>query len=169
VNGTRGNIRSYNLNGVQVRVSAFSRSSSGSWATAFLGAFAEGFGVTASNENGQDGTHRVDNVAGNNYVLFEFASPIIVDRAFLNSVVTDSDISVWLGTLANPYQNHLSLSDGVLNSFGVKEDDDTTTDQSRWALFNGGRATANALVVAASKSDTTPDDRFKVNKLYVCR
>ena len=42
VNGTRGNIRSYTINGVPVKVSAFSRTSSGTWATAYLGVWYEG-------------------------------------------------------------------------------------------------------------------------------
>ncbi len=33
----------------------------------------------------------------------------------------------------------------------------------------GAVACANVLIVADSKSDTTPDDRFKVNKLSVCK
>jgi hypothetical protein len=170
VNGTRGNIRSYNLNGVPVRVSAFSRStSSGSWATAFLGVWAQGFGVTAATEDGNNGTHRVDNVGGtNNFVLFEFANPLVVDAAFLNSVVQDSDMSVWVRTSNNPYVNHLTLSDSLLNSSPVREDDNGA-DSARWAGFNNGGVKGNVLVISASKSDTTPDDQFKINKLSVCK
>jgi hypothetical protein len=169
LNGTKGNIRSYNINGVPVRVSAFNRTPGGTWQTAYLGVWNEGFGVTAPNEDGQNGTHRVDNVGGHNVVLFEFASPVVVDYAYLNSVVTDSDISVLIGTFNNPYTNHLSLSDALLGSFDLSEDDDTTSSAARWASFNAGRITGNALVIAASGSDTSPDDRFKINKLYVCK
>jgi hypothetical protein len=169
VNGTRGNIRSYTLNGVPVRVSAFSRSTNGSWATAFLGVWSQGFGVTASTETGEGGTHRVDNVGGtNNFVLFEFANPVIVDAAFLNSVVQDSDMSVWVRTSNNPYANHLTLSDSLLNSSPVREDDHGGSS-ARWANFNGGRVSGNALIISASKSDTSPDDQFKINKLSVCK
>jgi len=126
--------------------------------------------VTDTSEGtGGDGMHRVDNVGRNNYVLFEFASPLIINQAFLGSVVDDSDISVWIGTFNNPYVNHLSLNDTVLNSFGLKQDNDTTLTTSRWAVFNGGNVVGNALVISASKSDTTPDDRFKINKLNVCK
>ncbi|MGH9944033.1 MAG: hypothetical protein ACRD9R_16940, partial [Pyrinomonadaceae bacterium] len=83
--------------------------------------------------------------------------------------VGDSDISVWIGSFNNPFVNHLTLNDAVLNSFGLKQDNDTTSTTSRWAAFNGGDMVGNALVIAASKSDTTPDDRFKINKLNVCK
>jgi hypothetical protein len=170
LDGPLGNIRSYSMNGVSVKVSAFSRSNGGSWSPAYLGVWNQGFGVTASTEDGTNGTHRVDNVGGtNNYVLFEFSSPVIVDYAYLNSVVDDSDMSAWVGTFNNPYTNHMTLNDTVLNNFAVRDDDDGPNAANRWAHFNEGRVSGNALVISASRLDTTPDDWFKVNKLYVCK
>ena len=62
----------------------------------------------------------------------------------------------------------MTLSDSVLNLAPIKEDDDGGSS-ARWAAFNSGRATANALVISASKSDTTPEDQFKINSLSVCK
>ena len=62
VNGTKGNIRTYTENNVSVNVSAFSRTTAGTWSTAYLGAYSDGLGVTDTSENGSSGTHRVDNV-----------------------------------------------------------------------------------------------------------
>ena len=50
------------MNGVSVKASAFSRTnSSGAWATAYLGLFGPGLGVTDGSENGSNPTHKVDN------------------------------------------------------------------------------------------------------------
>lgn len=169
--GTKGNIRTFTVNGVSVKVSAFGRNdSTGAWSSAFLGLYGEGLGVTdASEGTGANGTHRVDNVGGyDNYVLFEFSTPVVVTRAFLDSVVTDSDVTVWLGTFANPYNSHLTLSDSLLGSFGLKQSNATDSAYARWAAFNGGAVVANALVIAADADDTSPEDNFKISKLDTC-
>src|SRR5262245_15593131 len=83
--GTAGNIRTFTANGVSVKASGFSRRySNGSWATGYLGLYSEGLGVTDGSESGADGSHRVDNIGSgdtrrNNYVLFEFSVPVVVD------------------------------------------------------------------------------------------
>src|SRR5262245_25567085 len=75
--GAAGNIRTFSLGSVGVKASGFSRKySDNSWATAYLGAYSEGLGVTDGSEDGNNGTHRVDNIGSgnnrrNNYVLFE--------------------------------------------------------------------------------------------------
>ena len=49
--------------------------------------------------SGSNNQHVVDNIGGNrDYVLFEFSSPIIVDQAYLDYIVGDSDMSAWIGT-----------------------------------------------------------------------
>src|SRR6185436_16569795 len=78
--GTKGNIKTYTVNNVSVNVSAFSRTTA----------------TTGTWEDGNNGTHRVDNVGKWNFVLFEFSTIVEVDRAFLASVVGDSDVSVWV-------------------------------------------------------------------------
>lgn len=166
--GSAGNLRTFTSGGVSVKASAFSRvDSSGSWSTAFLGLYGPGLGVTDGSEgNGSDDRHKVDNVGGrNNYVLFEFSSPVVVNQAFLDYIGSDSDLSVWIGTTADPYNNHLTLSDALLATL-VREDHDTTsTANSRWADLNSSERVGNVLIIASSASDTTPDDGFKLAKL----
>ena len=167
--GANGNIRTFSAGGVSVKVSAFSRTSGGSWASAYLGIFSGGLGVTDSGEgDGSNNRHTVDNLDRQNYVLFEFSAPVVVNRAFLGYVVGDSDLSVWVGNFGDPYNNHLTLSDAVLAGFGYTENNDTTSSSARWADFNAGEIVGNTLVIAASVSDATPDDRFKIEKLDIC-
>lgn len=167
--GTYGNIRTFSSGGISVKASAFSRrKTDGAWETAFLGAFSPGLGVTDRGEDGNNGTHRVDNVGDRqNYVLFEFNQAVVLDQVYLASVVTDSDLTVWVGNTNDPYNNHLTLSDSLLNSFGPGEDNNTGSATDRWADINGGQIAGNVFVVAASVTDTTPEDWFKVGTLDV--
>ena len=168
LDGTNGNIRTFTADGISVNASAFSRDSGGDWDDVFLGAYSSGLGVTDSSEgNGGNGTHRVDNVGEQNFVLFEFSEKVVVDEAFLDSVVNDSDISVWIGTVSDPFNNHLDLNDTVLSSLGFYEVNNTGSSSSRWADLNAGEVSGNVLVIAASVEDNTPEDRFKIRKLDV--
>ena len=142
--GTKGNIRTFTMNGVSVKASAFSRTSGGTWATAYLGLFGPGLGVTDGSESGSNPTHKVDNQGGrNNYVLFEFSVPVVIDQVFLDSIGADSDLSVWIGTKTNPFTNHITLSDAVLTSLGAREDNNAAgTVTSRWADINSAGSPA---------------------------
>lgn len=171
--GTAGNTRTFVVNGVTVKASAFSRTdSNGAWATAYLGLYSGGLGVTDTSEgDGSNNRHKVDNIGGrNNYVLFEFSSPVVVDKAFLDIIGDDSDISVWVGTKPDPINNHLTLSDALLSSLGAREDNLTTSTASRWADINAGNVAGNVLVISALVGDTSPEDSFKISKLYtICK
>jgi hypothetical protein len=169
LSGAAGNVRTFTVNGVKVNATAFSRTTSGTWGAAFLGAWDQGLGVTDSSEgDGAGNTHKVDNRGRLNYVMFEFSTPVVVNKALLNAIAGDSDISVWIGTKADPFNNHLTLSDSVLTSLGSTEANDTaSTTSSRWADINSASRAGNVLVIAASVSDDTPDDEFKINKLEV--
>lgn len=164
VSGDSGNVRSFTKDGVSVNASAFSRDSNGNWDEAYLGIFSGGLGVTDGSESGSNGTHRVDNIGRDNFVLFEFSETVVVDKAYLDSVVNDSDLSIWIGTIPGAYGTHQTLSDGLLSGLS-NEDNNTTSSYSRWADFNGGQVAGNVLVLAASTSDTTPEDRFKIRKV----
>ena len=164
--GSTGNIRTFSVNGVSVKASAFSRTGTGAWSTAYLGAYSGGLGVTDTSENGAYDTHKTDNIGRHNFVLFEFSQPVTVDRALLDAVSGDSDITVWIGTKTDPYNNHLTLSDALLAAL-TDEDSDTTSSLSRWAEFNGAAVSGNVLVIAASTSDSTPDDAFKIKQLEI--
>jgi hypothetical protein len=173
LSGTAGNIRTFTVNGVTVNVSAFSRAdSNGAWSTSWLGVYSLGLGVTGPSEgDGSNNQHVVDNIGGSrDYVLFEFSAPVVVDQAFLDYVYNgDSDMSAWIGTKTNPISNHNTLSDAFLTSLGTREDNDTTLTTSRFADINAANTAGNVLVIAASASDTTPEDTFKLHKLLFCR
>jgi hypothetical protein len=157
---------------VTVKVSASSRTDgNGAWASAYLGIFSGGLGVTDSSEgNGDNNRHKVDNIGGrNNYVLFEFSASVIVDQAFLDSIGADSDMSAWIGTKPDPINNHITLSDALLSSLGAREDNSTTSTAARWANINGGNVRGNVLVISALVGDASAEDAFKVHKLIFCK
>ncbi len=167
LDGPDGNIREFSSGAVSVKASAFARDkASGEWSTAWLGSYGGGLGVTDSSEgSGGSNMHTVDNVGRDNYVLFEFNQSVIVDSAYLGYVVNDSDITVWIGSSSNAFNNHLTLSDAVLNGLGFTEVNLTDLTSARTADINAGNLAGNVLVLAAWTGDTTPEDRFKIENL----
>ena len=170
--GTLGNIRTFTTtNGISVKASAFSRTkgTSGTWAKAWLGQYSGGLGVTDNSEGtGGNNTHTVDNTGQDNFVLFEFSQPVVLKRAYLGYVVNDSDLSLWIGTFNDPFNNHLTLDDSVLGSFAYTEENLTTSTSARWADLNAGEVVGNAVVIAALATDTSPEDYFKIALLDIC-
>ena len=167
-----GNIRYFTNDGVQVKVSAFSRvkGAGDNWSSAYLGQYPGGLGVIDNNEGSGSGNwHTVDNVDRDNYVLFEFSQPVVLRQATLGYVVNDSDFSVWIGTFADPFNNHLTLNDSVLGAFGYTEQSETASSTTRTANVNAGEVVGNAIVISASISDVTPDDYFKIAALDLCK
>ena len=84
-----------------MNASGFSRKdSSGAWNTGYLGAYAQGLGVTDVGENGCNNTHVVDNIGGyHDYVLLEFSTRSSWTQAYLDYVYNgDSDMAIWIGT-----------------------------------------------------------------------
>ncbi len=171
LSGTNGNTRTFSTNGVSIKVTAFSRTKpGGSWATAYLGSYGGGLGVTDSSEgDGSNNRHTVDNIDRDNYVLFEFSEPVVLSRATLGYVVSDSDLTLWIGTFADPYNNHLTLSDAVLGSFGYTEDNLTGSTTARTADLNATGVMGNAIVIAAWPGDATPEDQFKIALFDICK
>lgn len=168
--GTDGNIRSYTEDNVSVNASAFSRDkSTGDWNKAWLGSYSGGLGVTDSSEkSGSGNTHTVDNTGRDNYVLFEFSTAVVVDKAYLGYVLNDSDAKVWVGTFNSPFNHHLKLSDSVLSHFGFTELNQTTLSSARWADLNAQEISGNTLIIAADTTDKSPEDNFKIQQLKVC-
>ena len=168
LDGTNGNIRTFSAGDIQVNASAFSRDEDGYWEEAFLGAFSSGLGVTDNSEgDGSNGLHKVDNIHRDNYVLFEFSEEVVVDSAYLASVGKDSDITYWIGTIDDSFNNPNTLSDDLLNNLEFTEHNNTHSSDNRLADINDGDVSGNILVIAASISDNTPDDRFKIKELDV--
>lgn len=166
LDGADGNVRTFTAGGLSVNASAFSRDkTSGAWSAAYLGAYSGGLGVTDSSEgSGGNNSHTVDNNGRDNYVLLEFSETVVVDSAFLGYVVGDSDVTVWIGTKTDPFNNHLTLSDAVLTSLGFTEVN-LGGSTTRTADFNAGQLSGNVLVIAAKINDG--DDQFKIEKAQV--
>ncbi|SFK11589.1 Cna protein B-type domain-containing protein, partial [Nitrosomonas aestuarii] len=156
--GSNGNIRTFTANGVTVDASAHSRSASGDWNTGYVGIYDGGLGVTNSGESGSN--HRVDNGTQVDYLLFEFNKDVTVDKTFLEYVVNDSDISIWIGDRNGT--DISTLSDGLLQSF-TKENNFTSSSNSRWADINDSGLTGDTLVISAYTEGS--NDEFKLKKL----
>jgi len=165
--GSLGNVRSFTVNGITVKVSGFTRRDSDSlWSAGYLGVYSHGLGVTNQYEgSGSNDQHTVDSNGGTrDYVLFEFPKLVVIDKAYLDYVVGDSDMSAWIGTVGDP-ANHHTLSDAFLTSLGAREDNDTTSSSPRWADINASNRSGNILVISASAADTTPEDAFKIHQV----
>ena len=160
--GAAGNIRNFSVNGVNLHVSAFSEIKGGAFQSAYLGLYSHGFGVTDASESGANPTHTVDNSGRNNYVLFEFSQTVAIDKAYLDYIVGDSDISVWIGNVANVYNSHMNLSAATLAGLGFTEVN-LGGNASRWADINAGGLFGNVLVIAAKTTES--DDAFKLSKI----
>lgn len=172
--GSYGNLRTFSSGSISVKASGFSRKNTGGvWETGYLGAYSPGLGVTDRGEgDGSNDRHKDDNIGDRkNYILFEFNQDVVVDRVYLDAIGDaagdDSDITVWIGSGTDPYNNHLTLSDALLTTFGPSEDNDTTSTTARWADINSTNEAGNVLVVAASTSDLTPEDAFKIGHIEV--
>ena len=165
LDGPNGNVRTFSAGGVSVSATALSRDTNGTWQDAYLGAYSGGLGVTDRGEgNGGNGLHRTDNIGKVDYILFQFSDQVVVDRAFLDSVVGDSDLSVWVGNSSDLASSGLALSDSVLNNM-TYDTSLTNSGSSRWADFNAAGVVGDVLVLAGWVGDTTPEDCFKVRKL----
>ncbi|RDE50365.1 MAG: hypothetical protein DVS81_11740 [Candidatus Accumulibacter meliphilus] len=156
--GAMGNVRTFSANGLSVDVSGVSRDGSGNWAKGYVGVYGSGLGVTNATESRSN--HRVDNGSQVDYLMFEFDRDVVVDRAFLNAVVSDSDISIWIGD-----RNGADIalpSDGLLSSF-FSESNFTSSSSARWADLNNGELSGDTLIISAYTGGS--NDQFKVNKL----
>lgn len=166
LDGPDGNVRTYSAGGVTINASGYSRDGAGVWQDAFLGEYSSGLGVTDRSEGGGgNGQHRVDNIGRLNYVLFEFSEQVVVDAAFLDSVVGDSDLSIWIGNSSDLSSSGLPLSDAALSNLGYYETSMASNDLARWANFNASGVAGNVLVLAAWVDDATPEDCFKIRKI----
>jgi hypothetical protein len=166
-NGTTGNIVNFTNGLVNAKASAFSRRNDGLWQNAYLGAYTSGVGVTDVSETGAGSTAGIDNDGGyRNYVLFEFDSKVVMDTVFLDNIFGDSDMTVWIGTANDPYNNHLTLSDALLSGYNVVNYDSTETS-GHWVDINAGSVSGNVVVISARADQT--DDNFLVTVLgFLC-
>lgn len=150
--GTAGNSRTFSSGGVTLTARAFSREQvnckSVSWANAFLGNYTSGLGVTNGAESGSN--YRIDNVGSRkDYLLLQFSESVVLDKAYLKSVLTDSDARFWIGTAA---ANLTSLSDATLAALGYGEQNNGG-GSDRIADVNARNLAGNTVVIAAGSSD----------------
>ncbi len=168
--GHAGNRFTFSSGNISAKASGFSRDrATGAWSTAYLGSYGGGLGVTDSSEgNGSNDTHVVDNLGGrDNYVVFAFNQLVVLDSIQLGYVVGDSDLTIWIGTVPNAYNSHQTLSDSLLDGL-YTEENWTELTLARWADVNSTEIVGNFIVIAASTSDTSPEDRFKIARLELC-
>ena len=154
--GTAANSRIDSSGGVTITTRAFSREalSNGSaiWANAYLGSYTTGLGITNSAETTSD--YRLDNSGSRkDYLLLQFSESVVLDKAYLRSVFTDSDATVWFGTSATL----TSLSDAVLTALGPAEQS-IGTRSDRTADINAANKVGNTIVISAANNETGNDN-----------
>jgi len=158
---SNGNVRTYSGGGVSVKAKAWERTkgAGGTWQTSYLGQYGSaGLGVTDRGEDGGDPSHKVDNSGRLNYVALAFNQPISLDQINLQSVSTDSDLTVYIGTVANAYTTLPTLSDALLAGFYTESN--TGGSSNRDADVNAGNVVGNVVVVAAKVDES--NDYFKI-------
>lgn len=162
---SNGNVRMYSGGGVSVKATAWERTkgAGGTWQTAYLGQYGSaGLGVTDRVEGGGDPQHKVDNNGERlNYVAFAFDQPISLDEINLQSVSTDSDLTVYIGTVANAYTTLPTLSDSLLTGF--YSESNLGGNSNRDANVNAGNVVGNVVVVAAKVDES--NDYFKIEDI----
>ncbi len=154
-----GNDRTFTSDGVTVDVSAFSFNSSKGWQNAFVGDYSGGLGVINRNS---DSDHRIDNTGSLDFLVFEFDNDVVVDKAFLKYVGSDSDISFWIGD-RNGDISH--LNNNILNGFTEGQNWGGSND--RWANINNNELSGNTFIISAHEHGT--NDSFKLNKLDISK
>jgi hypothetical protein len=164
--GAAANSRSFTSNGLTLTARAFSRELQGcnkvSWSSSYLGNYTTGLGSTNGSETGSD--YRLDNAGSKkDYLLLQFSESVVIDKAYLKSVLTDSDASFWMGT---PGSSITSLSDAALAALGYLEQN-SGANIDRIADVNAGNVQGNTLVIAAANTESCGNDNFTLSGLDV--
>jgi len=144
--------------------SLFQNASTGRWSP--------GMGVCNDAEMASgcpNSAHTVDNSGGFDLMLFQFDRAVDPASLFVNTYVTgDSDMTMWLGNTSNSTTllNGASVATlGGLGFAGAMQSNTSGTGSRTVAI--GGPTSVNALLVAASLTDTATSDYFKVRSLTV--
>jgi uncharacterized repeat protein (TIGR01451 family) len=154
--GTAANSRTFSSGGVTVTTRAFSREALScgtvTWSNAYLGAYTTGLGVTNTAETTSD--YRLDNVGSRkDYLLLQFSESVILDKAAIKSILSDSDATVWIGTSSTLS----SLSDAVLTALGTAEQS-SGGSADRTADLNATNKVGNTIVISAANNETGNDN-----------
>jgi PEP-CTERM motif len=157
----------FNSGGVTVTATAWSYVND--FQPSSLGQWGNGLGVcNAAELSGGcvNGHHQVDNEGGTrDYILFQFASAMLIDPLQAFIVTTDSsdlDVSYWTGNFINPGDRLQgdTYANLALRGFGPITSNDGT-GSSRWVPLISGNVTA--LLIGAKQTDN--NDSFKIDQL----
>ena len=163
--GTAANVRTYTSAGVTLTTRAFSREEvscdSVSWKNAYLGAYSTGLGVTNTGENAAK-DYRLDNDGRTDFLVLQFSESVVIDKAYLKAVFTDSDATVWIGNSTTI----TSLSDKILADLGTPEQN-AGGSIDRIADINAKNRSGNTLVIAAANTESCGNDNFTLSGLDV--
>ena len=131
---------------------------------ATLGQYSSGLGICYPGEDCTNPNHQVDNNMFDEYILFEFSSPIDPSTVNITSTYTgDLDVTYWLGGTAGQTMNLTGLTTSLTGlGFGVQNDNLGTATGSRTVDLSGGvpAGPVNAILFGAKYLDS--DDYFKV-------
>lgn len=120
-----------------------------------LGQFSGGLGVQHSSN---DGSHTLDNLGPDNYMLFEFNKVIKLTQVQIGYVNNDSDIEVWFGSTAGATGSNV---DFILAN--ATSEENFGGSSARVATLSGGNLGRYILIGARDGYDE--DDKVKIKKL----
>jgi hypothetical protein len=169
-----GNVMTFNASpsgGPTIKATAWYLNGTTSGATfqkATLGQYSNGLGICYPGENCTNPDHQVDNNAFDEYVLFEFSTPVDPSTVHITSTSSgDLDVSYWLGGTAGQNMNLTGLTTAGLSGlgFGAINGSDGTPVGTRDVDLTAGipAGTVNAILFGAKNGDN--DDYFKIGSM----
>jgi hypothetical protein len=168
--GSTGNTRTYTSGGITLTVSAWAYtfgSSDTALAPAALGKWTPGLGVCNNTEDCEDPQHQVDNIGAEDWVLFQFSSPVDVTSVTIDPSGTwDRDVSYFLrNSMTALNLNGVTYAGLAGVGFGGQQNDSASADDDlRMVLISGGLA--NGMLFGGFLGGTDDDDdRFKIRSL----
>lgn len=154
--------------GPAIKATAWYLNGSNTFQKATLGQYSSGLGVCYPGENCTQPDHQVDNSGFDEYVLFEFATPVDPSTVHITSTSgADLDASYFLGGTAGQNMNLTGLTTASLSGlgFGAINDDLGTASGSRDVSLLSGLppGPVNAILFGAKYGNT--DDFFKIGTM----
>lgn len=178
VNGTYGNAHTFVSGGINVRVSGWQATPSGSGftvSTAYLARFGSGLGVTGQGDNnGGNNLHTIDNQGRFDFVLLQFDRSVTLTGARLTTYSVggslDNDAFISAGLTATPWTTTLALNTLPAyttalfnNGASIKSSPGTPSSRSFASYGQAG----NVWIVGADFFNTDGVDGFKLSNLVV--
>lgn len=165
--GTYGNVLGYSSGGVNMTVTSWglTGNSGTTFQTAATGRWSGGLGVCDNTEGLSCGSpqHTVDNSGFNNFILFQFSTPVDPLTVSITQYQSDSDLSYWVGNVSSSTSVLVGQTLAGLSSLGFGSRIDDTAAGSRTISLTS--PFVNALLISAKVGET--NDYFKINQLTV--